>query len=137
MGRNRQPEVPLIDELELAGASYAKAAESPADPAYNSDVRAKLNAVLHLSDDIVSIHVINGLDPHFEIRLRQPHNMALRREAAMMMGEMFERPVVFVNQDSPLDSRVRDHDDTPQHAYYRDDRKPPAAFVREFKRLKR
>lgn len=120
-----------ISDEELAGAAYAKASESTSDPHYNSDVRDKLTAIMNLSDDIVSIHVVEGLDPHLEVRLRDKHNAPLRRETAVLMGKLFDRPVVFLSKDSPLDSRVREQGQPPQHSYYRDDRREPKAFVRE------
>ncbi len=116
---------------ELAGAAYAKASESTSDPQYNSDVRDKLNAILNLSDDIVSIHVIDGLDPHFEVRLRDKHNAPLRRQTAELMGKLFGKPVVFLTQATAHDSRVRGQGQPPQHSYYRPDRPEPKAFVRE------
>ena len=120
----------LSDE-ELAGAAYAKASESTSDPQYNSDVRDKLNAILNIGDEIVAIDVVDGPDAHLRVRLRNKRNLSMTRETAMQMGKLFGRPVVFVGQETPHDSRVRSQGHPPQHSYYKNDRPEPKVFVRE------
>lgn len=116
---------------ELAGMSYAKASEAPASPSYNADIRAKLNDIMLISDDVVAVHIHEGPDARLEIKLRDRHNLSLRRETAERIGRLFGIPAVFVSETTP------DWPRQPQHSYYRDDRRAPGEFVREHRKLPR
>ena len=107
---------PLTDE-ELIGISYSKAAESPIDPTYNSDVREQSASVQAISDEITSVNILGP----GQIELRMARNRSLTRETAQKIGRLFEAPVINQQDYQPGNSGEVSFAQPMAHSYYKTD----------------
>jgi hypothetical protein len=110
---------PLTD-LELEAAAYSAASYGKNDPSYHEDIRDTARKVDAVANEVVGVNIIDGRDPHIQIRVKNPRNNPVLTNTARTMGELFEAPVV--RSASAMSNDVS-HKQPMRHRHYNDDSK--------------
>lgn len=111
-----------ITDEELAGAAYAQAGLARNDPDYGRSVQEIATDARKIANNVSTITVVTGRDPHVQVRTAKKDN-GVTRETAQAMGRLFEAPV-FMNATPQVgDSGPITQRQPAKHTFYRDDRR--------------
>lgn len=106
------------DDEELAGLSYAKAAEARNDPNYDRDLREQAADVQAVANEVSTVTIVTGRDPHIAVRLGDARNQPKLRQAAQRMGKLFEAPVLNAASPQPGDSGNARFSQPPRYTHW-------------------
>lgn len=105
-----------IDDEELAGAAYAKAAEGRNDPNYHAEVAAKARDLRTIEATVASVQIVGGSDPQIRVRCgRRPMGAVVK--TAMAIGRLADAPVI----NAEAFRAPNGYRQPPRHTFYRDD----------------
>ena len=96
-------------EVEAAEGSYMKATLGHNNPLVDAENAKVARIVQGVANRITSVRIVEGRDPHLEVRTTQPRNRPDLTLTAQAMGHLFEAPVVRVAAPDPLTDGVKSY----------------------------
>lgn len=113
---NRRP-----TDAELLEAAAYQGTLSRNDPDYHEDLETMAIVVSDVASKVASVNIVEGCDPHIEVRTNSPRNRPELIQTAQRMGQLFEAPVMRrATQEAPDGPSYRQ---PPKHTFYKDDRR--------------
>jgi hypothetical protein len=108
---------------ELEGASWGQSMLNRNDPDYAADIRQVAADVRTVANQVGSVEIVAGRDPHIAVRMTDRNNHANLREAGQTMGKLFEAPVYAKPNPQSGDSGPITQNRQPWHRFVKDQRR--------------
>lgn len=112
-----------IPDHELEAASWRQASMGRNDPLADAETETVARIVRGVASRVVGVHVVEGRDPHIEVRTNQPRNRSELTLTAQAMGHLFEAPVIRRAAPDAIDAGDVSYRQLPRHSFYKDDRR--------------
>jgi hypothetical protein len=112
-----------ISDEELEGASWGQSMLSRNDPDYAADISKVAADVRTVANQVGSVEIVAGRDPHIAIRMTDRNNHPKLRHAGSTIGKLFEAPVYAKSNPQTGDSGPITQDRQPWHRFVKDQRR--------------
>lgn len=112
------------EEAALLAAAGFQGTLPRNDPDWQSDLEEMKRQVDELANATASVHIVEGRDPHLQVRTHNARNRPQLTRTGIALGALLEAPVVRVEDKRPGHAHA-DHGyhQPAKHRHYRDDSK--------------